>query len=388
MQKIIIKNFGPIKQAEIPIRDTLIFIGSQASGKSTIAKLIYFFRSLKDQTPVLLPINKSIRFSDDDFIKRFITFFKEFITNDSFKITYCYTEKDKIILEKATESEIILKKEGKILFPKNSATFIPAGRNIFTAFSDLLLAIDFKVLDNLEITIKEFIKHISLLRRSFRRPITTLIEDACLLEEVYEIGEFPIEVLKNAILAQVIIEQDILKGKYQFQDGFERLYFDEENSISLSAASSGQQEAVWIALVLFNAIFKQEETFLVVEEPEAHLYPYAQKAMVELMALMLNTTNSQLIITTHSPYILSAFNNLVYANNIAKQNQEALENATKNRIGDKRFWLDVHNVGVYLLENNQVTDIIDHELNYIKTEVIDRVSNDMLTDFETLFNLE
>ena len=42
MQKIIINNFGAVKNAEIDIKKVLILIGEQASGKSTIAKLIYF----------------------------------------------------------------------------------------------------------------------------------------------------------------------------------------------------------------------------------------------------------------------------------------------------------------------------------------------------------
>lgn len=48
MQKLTIENFGPIQQAEIQIKDILLFIGPQASGKSTISKAIYFFKSLRD----------------------------------------------------------------------------------------------------------------------------------------------------------------------------------------------------------------------------------------------------------------------------------------------------------------------------------------------------
>ncbi|MCA9937148.1 MAG: AAA family ATPase [Anaerolineales bacterium] len=48
MQNLTIENFGPIKQAEIEIRSVLVFIGPQASGKSTISKAIYFFKSLRD----------------------------------------------------------------------------------------------------------------------------------------------------------------------------------------------------------------------------------------------------------------------------------------------------------------------------------------------------
>jgi len=42
--KIIIKNFGPLKQVELDLKEVIVLIGPQASGKSTIAKLIHFFK--------------------------------------------------------------------------------------------------------------------------------------------------------------------------------------------------------------------------------------------------------------------------------------------------------------------------------------------------------
>ena len=56
MQKIIIKNFGAIEYAEIEIKKVLVLIGEQASGKSTIAKLIYFFKSLKENLNIQILI--------------------------------------------------------------------------------------------------------------------------------------------------------------------------------------------------------------------------------------------------------------------------------------------------------------------------------------------
>lgn len=47
MQKICIRNNGPVKDFEMEIEKFNLLIGEQAAGKSTIAKSIYFFRNIK-----------------------------------------------------------------------------------------------------------------------------------------------------------------------------------------------------------------------------------------------------------------------------------------------------------------------------------------------------
>ncbi|NOX48001.1 MAG: ATP-binding protein, partial [Chlorobi bacterium] len=46
MQRIIVDNFGPIKHAEIEVRQFTVVIGEQASGKTYLSKLVYFFQKL------------------------------------------------------------------------------------------------------------------------------------------------------------------------------------------------------------------------------------------------------------------------------------------------------------------------------------------------------
>lgn len=48
MQKLMIHNLGPIAHCEIDIDDFIVCTGPQASGKSTIAKSIFFFKNLKN----------------------------------------------------------------------------------------------------------------------------------------------------------------------------------------------------------------------------------------------------------------------------------------------------------------------------------------------------
>ena len=40
MAKLMVKNVGPIREAEVEVKKHTVFIGPQGSGKSTLAKLI------------------------------------------------------------------------------------------------------------------------------------------------------------------------------------------------------------------------------------------------------------------------------------------------------------------------------------------------------------
>jgi predicted ATPase len=44
-EKIVIKNFSVLEDVDVEINKINILIGPQATGKSLIAKLIYFFKS-------------------------------------------------------------------------------------------------------------------------------------------------------------------------------------------------------------------------------------------------------------------------------------------------------------------------------------------------------
>ena len=48
MPKLTINNLGPVSACEIEIKDFMVFTGPQASGKSTIAKSIFFFNNMNN----------------------------------------------------------------------------------------------------------------------------------------------------------------------------------------------------------------------------------------------------------------------------------------------------------------------------------------------------
>ena len=63
-EKLIVKNFGPVKDAELELKKVTIFIGPQGSGKSTLAKLVAICKDgersfLRSEIPVSYNYNES-----------------------------------------------------------------------------------------------------------------------------------------------------------------------------------------------------------------------------------------------------------------------------------------------------------------------------------------
>ena len=67
MQKIKIHKLGPISDCEVSIKGFMVLTGPQASGKSTLAKSIFFFKNMKNVLLELL--RKNILLSGFDLIE-------------------------------------------------------------------------------------------------------------------------------------------------------------------------------------------------------------------------------------------------------------------------------------------------------------------------------
>lgn len=135
--------------------------------------------------------------------------------------------------------------------------------------------------------------------------------------------------------------------------------------------SPGQQEIVWALNSIFLTILKNEKTFIVFEEPESHLFPDSQLVLAELAALTVNSSKSRIIITTHSPYILTAMNLLLYSGE-----KEGKQNSEKDVIR-KEYRLKPQKVKAYLLSRNtgKLESITGEEIGLVDAMKIDGVSD-------------
>ncbi len=287
--------------------------------------------------------------------------------------TYTSSKKYLAIREEKKRFYITIEQTLADIFSDNTDhLFIPAGRSLISMLSEQLSSVHIDKLDDL---MKIYLEIVNSLKPQFNKSLSKII----LSKETLETEKFD---KKTAEHAQKIIE-NILKGTYISDIDGEKLFYDTNKYVKINFASSGQQEVLWILLMIFLLILDEIKTLTVFEEPEAHLYPETQKEIVDLIALLINTADNTVIITTHSPYVLSSVNNLLYAYSLGQINKSQV-----SQIINERLWLNPQNTQAFFVEKGKIESIIDAETGLIRTEAIDSASRIINQTFDKLFELD
>ena len=122
---------------------------------------------------------------------------------------------------------------------------------------------------------------------------------------------------------------------------------------------------------------KDRPSTFFIEEPEAHLFPISQKQIISLIATIYNATGHSFFITTHSPYLLTAINNLVVGKDAF---DKANGDTDKLKILEKVLPVDelirLEDVSAYTLNKGKLESIIDMENRLIGANLLDAVSDE------------
>ncbi|OEJ18012.1 hypothetical protein A9495_06280, partial [Brachyspira hampsonii] len=186
----------------------------------------------------------------------------------------------------------------------------------------------------------------------------------------------------------------LMKGEYFSENGTEYILLDSEKKekIPVNYISSGHQEILWLLNILYYLIIRNEKAFVIIEEPEAHLYPKMQKEIVDFIVHFMNMTGSTVFITTHSPYILTSTNNLLYAGKIKKEKNNDAVNEKIDKLFGKYGVIDTDKINafkLYLKDNKtSYSNLINENSGEIMTELIDEISDYINETYTKLLDIE
>jgi hypothetical protein len=106
-----------------------------------------------------------------------------------------------------------------------------------------------------------------------------------------------------------------------------------------------------------------------VEEPEIHLHPEAQVAVVEILAYLVNN-GFRVVLTTHSLTVLYALNNLIMASALkSKRRREGLP--------PEVAWLAPNMVAAYAFGGGTPKSLVDQKTGFISEADLGKVAEQL-----------
>jgi hypothetical protein len=417
MATLTIRQFSCVDEADIKLSQLTVLIGPQASGKSVISKLIYFFNDIlsrqfleleEDQTLEQFrsivsedfkkwfppsawgPHKFEISFRADPFFAKITRTGakKKVMDTESIRVNFSPWFEDQYVgLLKSIDERRKSRKQTalhlddfwrvrqaarKTMEEQLKADyvgwqlFVPAGRSFFTSIGKAIAAFEYSgMLDPLTVRFGRFFAGIRDNRRGrvmhSRRPTEQQQRH------------------RNEMMKK------LFGGNITFGRNQEYVVSDDGRKIPFATLSSGQQELLPLWLSIEFAQEGVPNSIVYIEEPEAHLFPTAQSQVVEFLASVISANNARMVITTHSPYVLTQINILLKAGMLAQQfpkAKPAIENVVR-----ERNWLRPASTVAYAIVGRRVVQITDTD-GLLDGDYLDEVSGYLEREFSSLLGIE
>jgi len=426
MRKLTVRNFSVIKEAELEFGKITVLIGPQASGKSLLCKLAYFFEKGLIDLSIESVLNGS---SWDDFTQAVLREFGGWFSTNGWLRTNSRASFS------SHRYEVIISGEGDPLDPKITirfcSDFVIAYNSLRESLSEAsavgrsdrngqraeawtalrrILAEPF--LDDIlyipagRAFFTDMAKGIAALQNPEIDPLVRHFAGIIAWDTRWKVG-----LLSSGAGVTQAIEREmnrIAGGEVEVSAGIPRFLTPDGRSLSLGQLSSGTSEVLPLFNVLNRLAYLQENRQLYaqakhsppladsyprsrplvyLEEPEAHIFPNTQLQIVRLFAWLANDPilSFQWVITTHSPYILTAFNALIYAGQLANRGPELKEEVAK--LVPKHLWIEDGSFKAYCIRDGVLKSILS-ESGLIDGEYLDSVSDTIEHEFDSLLRLE
>ena len=351
--KLSIRNVGKLKEADVEINGITVIAGENNTGKSTVSKALFsLFNGFYNFD------NKMVELKSRDIRNIFLRFMQnlnrenantlidisdKIVEDTSYKfdrnkLIQLIQEKKNLIsieyLEEVSEKifNILNIKDEEYL--ENTISYIlnnEFDNQINTIWSNDLGKIALEIKENeLKLRIKNN-KVIKIENKINLHSEVIYIDDPFVIDNLNEYKWRDINYLENhkesletklireknektfseKIIAKNNLQQitekleEVINGKIKFNQGKWIYEFENNNELNLKNLSAGLKSFAILKRLVENGNL-EEKGIVILDEPEIHLHPEWQLKFAELIVLLQKEFRMHILLTTHSPYFVSA----------------------------------------------------------------------------------
>jgi hypothetical protein len=402
MRRLTVKNFSVIKDATLDFGKITVLIGPQSSGKSLLCKLAYFLSKEVLEVAVGRAQN-DFEFSafEEEVKKRFLDWFPRSgwglevwsasLTLDEYEVTIS----SPTIQFRDSSGPLLLVFDEKFrkVYREQLAIARPWAKGlIHSAFSRLMGRAFWEGATYIPSERSYFVDT----QKGYRLLASQPDPIASRFAELYAESLSP-EIRKPRLKSH--IPGELIRGGdawlFEFPDG---------RILPLSHLSTGSKEMLPLLCALEMYTHRRREITLddqyglnseddarfdefFVEEPEAHIFPKKQYEIVQYFAEIVNdeSLKPSISITTHSPYILTAFNNLIEAGQVARAKPELKDEVAK--LIPEQYWIKEGDFKAYAIEEGVLKSIVAEDTGLVSANYLDQVSETIGMEFDELLRL-
>ena len=301
MEHLIVKSFGPIKEADIKFGDFTLFVGPQASGKSILLQLVKLIMDRYNILTVLKQNNYEWGKKNENFLDLFF--------GESMSSIWKSDTKIEFDLKKYFLSSFLTKQGVRETSRTEKLFYIPAQRVVTMSQGWPRAFGTFDIGD--PFVLKQFSESIRVLME--KETINGDGKQTNVFPKSNRIKEPLRKILDESIFHGASVESDnsSLKRRFLLKVG--------ESKLPFMTWSAGQKEFMPLLLSLYYLMpsskvnLRNDIKTVIIEEPEMGLHPKAIQALM-VVFLELIARGYKIIISTHSPVLLE----LLWAMNYIK----------------------------------------------------------------------
>ena len=350
--KLLIRNVGKLKEADVEINGITVIAGENNTGKSTVSKTLFSLFSgfynlnekisltrLGNTRTIFLRFMENINKESAEILNNVSN---ELVNNSDYKnnktkIFELIRRNKNFISEKDLKDitkkiiDILNIKDAEYL--KNMVSYVlnnEFNNQINTIGSNDFGEIILKIKEE-EIKIKIKSNEITIENKINLRAKVIYIDDPFVIDNLNDYKLRDVRYLENHkenletklvrenteinISEKIIIEdklkkiteklEEVINGKIKFNQGKWIYELENNNELNLKNLSAGLKSFAILKRLVENGNL-EEKGIVILDEPEIHLHPEWQIKCAELIVLLQKEFGMHILLTTHSPYFLKA----------------------------------------------------------------------------------